>query len=121
MNSHPYDLEERLLNFSVEIIRLVDQIAGSRAGNHIGGQILRSGTSALPNHGEAQAAESLKDFVHKMKIALKELRETKRWLRLIRRVPLVNNFALTDYLLQECEELVKIFVVSIRTARKQGK
>ncbi len=119
MNKHPYDLEERLLEFSVEIIKLVDKIAGTRAGNHIGGQVLRSGTSPLPNHGEAQAAESLKDFVHKMKIALKELRETKRWLRLIKRVPLVQNSSAVDPLLNECEELVKIFVVSIKTALRR--
>jgi len=117
MNDHPYDLEERLLQFSVQIIKLSDSLYNTRAGNHVAGQVLRSGTSALPNHGEAQAAESKKDFVHKMKIALKELRETDRWLKLIIRVPLVQNGSLTSSLLNECEELIKIFVVSIRTAQ----
>ena len=76
MKEEKYDLEERLLEYSVAIIRLVDHIPNTRAGNHVAGQLLRSGTSALPNHGEAQAAESPCDFIHKMKICLKELRES---------------------------------------------
>lgn len=117
MNNHPYDLEERLLEFSTQIIKMSDKLYNTRAGNHVGHQVLRSGTSALPNHGEAQAAESKRDFVHKMKIALKELRETSRWLKLIIRVPLVQDCSLVNSLLNECEELIKIFVVSIRTAQ----
>ena len=77
----PYDLEERLLEYAARIIRLADSLKNSRAANHVGGQLLRSGTSPLPNHGEARAAESLNDFVHKLKICLKELRESHRWLR----------------------------------------
>src|SRR5207249_3887838 len=83
-----YDLEERLLDFAARIIRLVESLPKTRAGNHIAGQLLRSGTAPLPNHGEAEAAESRQDFVHKLRICLKELRETKRWLRLVQRVPL---------------------------------
>ena len=75
-----YDLEERLLEFSVRIIKIVEQLPNTRTGNHVAGQLLRSGTSPYPNHGEAQAAESPKDFVHKLRISLKELRETQRWL-----------------------------------------
>ena len=83
-------------------------------------QLLRSGTSALPNHGEAQAAESREDFLHKMRLCLKELRETKRWLLLAQRVPLIKSPALLIPLLQETEELIRIFVASVRTAlRKQ--
>src|ERR1700712_3265100 len=82
--AHPrYDLEERLLDFAVRIVRLTSKLPRTRAGNHVARQFLRSGTSPLPNHGEAQAAESVADFVHKMKVCLKELRESRRWLTLI--------------------------------------
>jgi four helix bundle protein len=117
-----YDLEERLLNYSVRVIRVVDELPNT--GNHVAGQLLRSGTSPSPNHAEAQSAESRGDFVHKMRVCLnlKELRETKRWLLLIRRVPLVKSLERTDELLQETEDLIKIFVRSVRTAetRKKG-
>jgi four helix bundle protein len=73
-----FDLEERLLEYAASIIRLVEKLAPTRAGNHVAGQLLRSGTSPLPNHGEAQAAESADDFVHKLKICLKELKESFR-------------------------------------------
>jgi four helix bundle protein len=91
MKSQTYDLEERLLEYSVRIIKIVEQLPNTRAGNHVAGQLLRSGTSPYPNHGEAQAAESPKDFVHKLRISLKELRETQRWLKLIQRVPLIKK------------------------------
>ena len=121
MNQTKYDLENRLLEYSVKIIRIVDQLPNSRVGNHIAGQLVRSGTSPYPNHGEAQAAESPKDFVHKLRISLKELRETKRWLKLIQRVPLLKQPEKIDIVLQETEELIKIFVSSIRTAEKKKK
>jgi len=112
-----FDLEDRLLEYAARIIRLVDSLHTSRAANHVGGQLLRSGTSPLPNHGEAQAAESREDFIHKLKICLKELRETRRWLRLIKRVPLINNPDNVHDLLSETEELIRIFDASIRTAK----
>jgi four helix bundle protein len=113
-----YDLEERLLDYAAMIMRLVEEMDKTRAGNHVGGQLLRSGTSPLFNHGEAEAAESSSDFVHKMGVCLKELRESKRALRLIQRVPLLRPPAKVDLLLAETEELIKIFFASIRTARK---
>ena len=113
-----YDLEERLLEYSARIIRLVERLPGTRAGNHIAGQLLRSGTSPLPNHGEAQAAESANDFVHKLKICLKELRESYRWLLLVQRVPLMRP-RLVDPLAKETDELVRIFVRSIQTAKQR--
>jgi four helix bundle protein len=119
MNAN-YDLEERLLDYSARIIRLVDRLPITRAGNHVGGQLLRSGTSPLPNHGEAQAAESAKDFVHKLKICLKELRESHRWLRLVQRVPLLGP-KLVDPLTIETDELIRIFVVSIKTAERRAR
>ncbi len=121
MNEQKYDLEERLLEYSVSIIKLVEKLPNTRAGNHVAGQLLRSGTSPYPNHGEAQAAESTKDFIHKMRVCLKELREAHRWLKLIQRVPLVKPAERLDDILQETDELIKIFVSSIRTAEKRKK
>jgi len=121
MTKRKYDLENRLLEYSVKIIRIVEQLPNTKVGNHVAGQLLRSGTSPYPNHGEAQAAESPKDFVHKLRISLKELRETKRWLKLIQRVPLVKQPEKMDDILEETEELIKIFVSSIRTAEKKKK
>ena len=118
MKKQTYDLEERLLEYSVRIIKLVEQLPNTRAGNHVAGQLLRSGTAPYPNHGEAQAAESPKDFIHKLRICLKELRETQRWLKLIQRVPLIKKPELLIDILQETEELIKIFVTSIKTAEK---
>jgi four helix bundle protein len=116
-----YDLEERLLNYACDIVRLIGKLPRSRAGNHVARQLLKSGTSPLPNHGEAQAAESGNDFVHKLKICLKELRESYRWLRLIERVPLVrkpDDLNFVRVLIAETQELIKIFYSSIRTTKR---
>jgi four helix bundle protein len=112
-----FDLEGRLLNYAAEIIRLTERLPHTRAGNHVAGQLLRSGTSPLPNHGEAQAAESRDDFVHKLSICLKELRESRRWLRLILRVPLSRETERATALVAETEESIRIFAKSIRTAK----
>jgi four helix bundle protein len=119
MSDKKYDLEERLLEYAAAIIRLVEHIPNSRAGNHVAGQLLRSGTSALPNHGEAQAAESPSDLIHKMKICLKELRESYRWMLLIRRVPLMKSKTEIEPLITETDELIRIFFKSIQTAQKR--
>lgn len=121
MNHDKYDLEERLLEYAARIIRLTEHMSRSPAGLHVAQQVLRSGTSPLPNHGEAQAAESNRDFIHKLKLSLKELRETLRWLRLIKRVPLMEKPERVDPLLQETDELIRIFVTSIKTAQKNPK
>ena len=76
-----YNLENRLLEFAAVIIELTESLPNTRVGNHVAGQLLRCGTSSLSNHGEVEAAESRRDFLHKLRICLKELRETKRWLR----------------------------------------
>ena len=114
-----YDLEERLLEYSVRIIKIVEQMPNTRTGNHIAGQLVRSGTSPYPNHGEAQAAESQKDFIHKLSISLKELRETQRWLKLIQKIPLMKKTELMNDILIETEELIKIFFTSIKTAGRK--
>ena len=113
-----YDLEERLLDFAVRIIEIVEALPDTRTGNHIAGQLLRCGTSAAPNYGEAQSAESRKDFVHKMKICLKELRETNIWLKIIRRRNLFKRKNELEAAIVECNELISIFVKSIKTAKK---
>ena len=106
-----YDLEERLLDFAVRIIRLVDALPATRPGRHVADQLLRCGTSPLANHGELQGAESRKDFIHKLGVCLKEMRESRRWLRLIHRVPMLAP-AKVEPLLEETEALIKIFSVA---------
>jgi len=111
-----YDLEERLLEFASAIIEVSENLPSTRAGNHISGQILRAGTSPYGNHGEAQAPESAEDFIHKMKICLKELRETRRWARLIERKRWLVRDPQLSFVLRESEELIRIFKKSIQTA-----
>jgi four helix bundle protein len=115
-----YDLEERLLDYAAEVIRAVEKLSKTRAGNHVAGQLLRSGTSPLPNHGEAESAESAADFIHKLKICLKELRETRCWLLLVMRVPMLTDSGQIRRILQETDELIRIFVASVRTAEKRS-
>ena len=112
-----FDLEERLLDYAVRIIRLVDALPASPAGRHVGNQLLRCGTSPLANHGEVQGAESRRDFIHKLGLCLKEIREARRWLRLVHRVPLVPPRKI-DPLITETEALIKIFAASVRTAKR---
>src|SRR5215471_6373897 len=114
-----FNLEERLLDFSARIIRLVDSLPNTRAANHIAGQLLRCGTSPYGNHGEVEAAESRKDFIHKLRVCLKELKETRCWLRLVRRASFLPEVK-TAPVLGETEELIKIFFSSIRTAERNG-
>ena len=109
-NGRKFDLEERLLEFASAIIDLSEKLPSSRAGNHVAGQILRSGTSPYPNHGEAEAAESREDFIHKLKICLKELRETRRWARLINRKQWAKSDPTLPFVLRESEELISNFL-----------
>jgi len=116
-----YDLEDRLLDFAVDVVELTESLPNTRAGNHIAGQLLRCGTSPLSNHGEVEAAESRKDFLHKLRICLKELRETKRWLRLVSRLKKLGEPANLPACLNEVEELIRIFAASVKTAEKNAK
>ena len=113
-----YTLARRppIRGFGVRIIEIAEKLPNTKAGNHVGGQLIRSGTSPAYNYGEAQAAESRADFVHKMKVCLKELRETRVGLILIVRAKLLNDMCL-DADIQECNELISIFVASIKTAK----
>ena len=116
-----FDLEERLIEFAVRIIKLSEALPDKRSANHIRNQILRSGTSPAPNYAEAQSAESRGDFVHKLKIALKELRETKVWLRILVKSGLVDQPSKLEPLILENDELIAIFVVSVKTAARSSK
>jgi len=114
-----YDLEERLINFAVRCISLTEHLPNKKAGNHIRGQLLRSGTSPAANYAEAQSAESQLDFIHKIKVVLKELRETRVWLLIIVKATLVSQMTL-EPMIQECNELISIFVKSVQTANKRS-
>lgn len=120
MNNPKFDLEDRLLEFSVRIIRVTESMKRSRAANHIADQRLRSGTSPYGNHGEAEGAESRGDFIHKLKVCYKELRESRRWLRLVQKAALIAKPKLLESLIVEADELVRIFASSIRTAQRNG-
>lgn len=119
MNKRAYDLEDRLLEYAVRIVKLTEQMQNTRAGNHVAGQLLRSGTSPLFNHGEAEGAESTRDFVHKLSICLKELKESKRALRLVQRVPLTDDVEALESTLSETDELIRIFGAAVRTSRNR--
>jgi len=116
----PGDLEDRLINFAVRVLNVTESLPNTKAGNHIAGQLVRSGTSPAPNYGEAQSAELRRDFVHKMKICLKELRETQIWLRIIERKPMCEANRL-EGIIKQCDELIAIFVSSVKTAEEKEK
>ncbi|MCJ7552544.1 MAG: four helix bundle protein [Ignavibacteriaceae bacterium] len=112
------ELEERLIDFSVLIIEIVNELPNTKAGNHLAGQLVRSGTSPALNYGEAQSAESRKDFVHKIKVVLKELRETFICLQIINKAKLYQSEKKIQSALIENNELISIFVKSVETAKR---
>lgn len=118
--SRKFDLEDGLLDFTSAVIDLSESLPATRAGNHVAGQVLRSGTSPYPNHGEAEAAESRDDFVHKLKVCLKELRKTRRWARLTKRKARVKNETTLLFIPGESEELIRIFHSSIQTTKRNA-
>lgn len=115
-----FDLQDRLVDYAVRIIRLSEALPDTKTGKHVAGQILRSGTSPAPNYGEAQGAESRDDFIHKVKVALKEMRETHIWLKIIAKANLIKPAKQLEPLLQETDELVAILFASAQTARKHA-
>lgn len=114
-----YDLEERLIDFGVAISKIVDRLPNSRLGNYIANQCVRSGCSPALNYGEAQSAESRNDFIHKMKIILKELRETMISLKIIERAELHEHSSVLKAK-NEYNQLISIFVKSIETAKRNN-
>ncbi|MEK7670006.1 MAG: four helix bundle protein [Bacteroidota bacterium] len=113
-----FDLEERLISFAVEVAKIIELFPNSKAGNHLGSQLIRSGTSPALNYGEAQSAESRKDFIHKMKTILKELRESRIGLTIVKRLSLLDSKDQMNSIMDEANQLISIFVKSIDTAKK---
>ena len=118
--SRANELEERLIDFAVRIVKLSANLPKTAAGKHIAGQILRSGTSPAPNYGEARGAESHADFVHKLRIVFKELNETSIWFRVIDRSQLLRKELITG-IIGEGRELCRIFTSSLKTASSRSK
>ena len=112
-----FDLEERLIDYAILISDLIEQLPNSKLCNHIGGQLIRSGTSPALNYGEAQSAESIIDFIHKLKIILKELRESNICLKMLLRKSSPETKDLIIAAQTETNELISIFVKSIQTAK----
>ena len=112
-----YDLEDRLINFATLIIDVVNRLPNDKVGNHLSGQLLRSGTSPALNYGEALSAESRKDFIHKFKVVLKELRETMICMKILIQI---NYLKSESSVCKECDELIAIFVKSLVTAKKNS-
>jgi four helix bundle protein len=117
MSEKTFDLEDRLVEFSSRIINVVEAIPNSRAGNYVSSQVIRSGLAPCLLYGEAQAAESREDFIHKMKVVLKELKETRVSLKLIKKTELIKPVARLNQLSNEIEQLIAITAKSIDTAR----
>jgi len=115
-----YDLEDRLIRFGAEVCRLSERLPSTALGKHVALQIIRSSTSPFANYGEVQGAESRRDFVHKLGICLKELRETRTWLKFLGEMNLCADDVL-QVASRECDELLAILASSIRTARQNGR
>jgi four helix bundle protein len=111
------DLEKRLINLAVSIIQITEGMRDSRASNHLAGQLLRSGTSPALNYGEARRAESKKDFVHKLRVVLKELGESYNTLRIILLANCYSEEVKIQGTIKETNELIAIFTQSIKTAQ----
>ncbi|NBC66796.1 MAG: four helix bundle protein [Bacteroidetes bacterium] len=118
MNENVYDLEDRLIEFAVLTMEVAEALPRSDSGRYLSGQMIRSGTSPALVYGEAQSAESRKDFIHKMKVALKELRETSINLKITQRKGFRTLPENLPVALEEVNELISIFVKSIQTAKK---
>ncbi len=113
-----YDLEERLIDFVLKVDEVIENLPSTKLANHLSGQMVRSGTSPALNYGEAQSAESQRDFIHKMQVILKELRETRISLKIIIKKPLLNRKTVHP-VLTENEELIAIFAQSVKTAKSK--
>ena len=112
-----FDLEDRFIDYVIDVSNIVDETDNSKLGNHISGQLTRSSSSPALNYGEAQSAESRRDFVHKLKIVLKELKESRICLKVIERKPLITDVTKVVPVLKETEELIAIIYKSIETAK----
>ncbi|MCD4747167.1 MAG: four helix bundle protein [Bacteroidales bacterium] len=118
MKYKKYDLEDRLIDFAIRISVIVESLPNTKLANQIGNQLIKSGTSPVLNYGEAQSAESPKDFIHKLKVIVKELRESLVCLKIIARKPLISPNSKLEPIIKENNELIAIMMQSIKTARK---
>jgi len=115
----PDELTDRLLGFAARVGKVVDALPDTRLGRHVAGQLVRSGTSPAPNYDEGCAAESPADFAHKLNVALKEMRESRVWIRLIIKAKLLKETTLAD-LLDEANQLCNILGKSVVTAKRNA-
>ena len=120
MKNYKYDLEERLIKFAIDVILACGKLDGNFASQHLSKQLIRSTTAVALNYGEAQSAESARDFLHKMKICLKELRESLINLKIQKGANLIKDIKKLEELINENNELISIFVVSIRTSKNKN-
>lgn len=118
MQNRKYDLEDRLVDYTCRMIDVVEALPGTRSGNYIAGQLIKSCHSPTFNYGEAQAAESPKDFVHKMGVVLKELNECRTALKVIYKKEMIKPVNKLDGINKETEELIAIIAKSVATAKK---
>ncbi len=114
-----YDLQQRLVNFSAEVIKNVNALHKNYAAEHLIKQLIRSASSSALNYGEAQSAESRKDFIHKMKVCLKELRESQVNLEILNQANLIQFPHKFEFIIKENKELVAIFTTSIKTSSQK--
>ena len=117
MNEKSDTLPERLLGFAATVIKITDGLPNTVAGRHVAGQLIRAGTSCGSNYEEACGAESRSDFAHKMSIVLKELKESRFWLRLFSKTEMLTSHR-TQPVLDECQQLCAMVAKSILTAKR---
>jgi len=114
------DLFERFVDFGVSALKFSELLTGTEGRRHVAGQLLRSGTSAGANYEEGRGAESKRDFVHKLGITLKEIKESRYWLKIAERAEMETGDSVKR-MIQESEELAAIIAQSIKTARENEK
>jgi len=114
----PDELSDRLMDVDVRVGKVVDALPETRLGRHIAGQLIRCGTAAGPNYEEGRSAESRRDFIHKLRIAIKELRESRYWLRLVAKAQLLPEARMAD-VIQETDQLVRILGKSLSTTQSK--
>jgi len=121
MNEKKFDLEDRLVNYTCKMIDIVEALPDTRSGNYIAGQLIKSCHSPTFNYGEAQAAESRNDFIHKMGVVLKELKECRTALKIILNKEMIKSKEKIEQASKETEELIAIVAKSIVTAKHNKK
>ena len=112
------DIEVRLVDFAVTVIHVTDRLPNSRAGNHLAGQLVRSGTNPAAHYAEARGAKSQKDFIHKLRLCYKELNESRVWLNIIGAGQLIPRHQIIP-IYRECDELCRIIKASTQTAKSK--